>query len=333
MRRRRIFRFGLLMAVACLPMVPANAMSLVGDSTRPSLYHVTPRSASLVTSRPHLPLGLRPRQQLWLNATLGQRVRIAEQLGEEGAREFARAKGWRPIFDGRGRTIPQGLDQVYQGRLRRVHVVEAKGGMGQLGRAYGHPQGSAEWAVKAADRTIRSSKVSLAERKGAQAVLKAASRGYLRVHVVRTSHVLGEPRAVVLEQTVRTSTAGTSAIRVAGKALIVVDVAAVGYSMYVDVGRYRSGEIGGGFLAFKAGLRTGQLGLTMYAVLTPDPTPVTRAVALATAGTLVVIDIASDPIYNAFYRRRAEAARQILQKAEFNERAHVARAQVTVCLD
>ncbi|MCR4412046.1 MAG: hypothetical protein NUV77_06420 [Thermoguttaceae bacterium] len=151
------------------------------------------------------------RQQEWLKATPDQRVRIAEEIGERGARRFAEAKGWEPILDGTEKTIPQGFDQVYRGADGIVHVVEAKGGSSQLGHAYGYPQGSSEWAVEAAKRTLRSTKASAAEKTAAKAVLEAAAAGKLQVHVVHTGHVLGEPTAAVLKQTVGTTRAASKA--------------------------------------------------------------------------------------------------------------------------
>ncbi|MBM4075800.1 MAG: hypothetical protein FJ267_09175, partial [Planctomycetes bacterium] len=135
------------------------------------------------------------RQKQWLNATIDQRRRLAEQLGEEGGRAYAKSKGWEPIHDGTSRGIPQGPDQVYRSADGRVHAIEAKGGTSQLGHAYGHPQGSSEWAVESAKRVMRSPNASTAEKTAAEAVLKAAAQGKLDVHVVRTSHVLGEPTA------------------------------------------------------------------------------------------------------------------------------------------
>ena len=52
---------------------------------------------------------------------------------------------------------------------------------------------------------LRSQNASAAEKTAAEAVLKAAAQGKLSVHVVRTSHVLGEPTAAVLQQSVKVS--------------------------------------------------------------------------------------------------------------------------------
>ncbi len=155
------------------------------------------------------------RQQQWLAATPNERTRLAEALGEDGGRAMAKAKGYEPVFDGIGRTLPQGPDAVYRAADGRRIVYEYKGGSGQLGHAYGHPQGSTEWAVESAKRVLRSPKASKAELEAAREVLKAAARGQLEVHVIRTSHVLGEPTAAVLEQSVKCSNEATRLARTA----------------------------------------------------------------------------------------------------------------------
>jgi hypothetical protein len=145
------------------------------------------------------------KQQAYLNASLGERVRLAERIGDDGARQFAAAKGWTPLFDGTSRKIAQGPDQVYQGADGAVHVIEAKGGSSPLGRAYGFRQGTSEWAVASAKNVLGSSQASPSERSAANAVIEAAARREMSVHVVRTKHVLGEPVAAVLESASRTS--------------------------------------------------------------------------------------------------------------------------------
>jgi hypothetical protein len=145
------------------------------------------------------------RQQEWLDASINERAKLAEAIGEEGAREYAKSKGWTPVQDGNGRSMIHGPDQVYRGPDGTVHVVEAKGGSGQLGKGYGYPQGSSEWAVESARRVLRNPSATEAERTAAMAVLEAAAKGNLEVHVVRTTHVLGEPAATVLEQTTKCS--------------------------------------------------------------------------------------------------------------------------------
>ena len=146
-----------------------------------------------------------PAQREWLNASTGERILIAEKLGENGAMRWARKQGWQPLIESGKRTVPQGPDMVYRAGDGIVHVIEAKGGSGQLGHAYGHPQGSPEWAVKSAERILKSQAANPTEKLAAQAVVEAARDARLQVHVVRTSHILGEPTGVALEQTLRCS--------------------------------------------------------------------------------------------------------------------------------
>ena len=80
------------------------------------------------------------RQQAWLVASMQDRVKLAEGIGEEGVRAMAREKGYQTLFDGLDKLLPQGPDQVYRGQDGWVIAVESKGGTGQLGSAYAvHP--------------------------------------------------------------------------------------------------------------------------------------------------------------------------------------------------
>ena len=145
-----------------------------------------------------------PRQQTW-SSSPAQRVKLAEILGEEGAWDFAAQKGWQPLFDGSNRTFRQGLDQVYQSGDGAIHVIEAKGGRGQLGHAYGYQQGTPQWAVKSAERMLQNPAASAAESIAAKAVLVGAVRERLEVHVVQTRHKFGEPGAPALRQSLRST--------------------------------------------------------------------------------------------------------------------------------
>jgi hypothetical protein len=157
------------------------------------------------TTTTQIPATATPKQRAWVQATPEQRNIIANELGDEGAREFARSRGWKPLFDGTKKSLPQGLDQVYAGQNGEVHAVEAKGGGSPLGRGYGHEQGTPEWAVKAAKRTIESAKASPEQKSAAEAVLRAAKEKMLKVEVIRTKHVQGEPFAAILERSLSTT--------------------------------------------------------------------------------------------------------------------------------
>jgi len=121
---------------------------------------------------------------------------------------------------------------------------------------------------------------------------------------------------------------GNRVVQVTGKtvgtALIVVDVGTNAYFVYVDYGRWQSGDIGGGYFGFKATLRTAQTGLLMWTVFAPDPTPLTRLAALAGAAVLTVADIVSDPFYEAAQAR----TRQLLNNLTRDERYYHCRTQV-----
>jgi len=154
-------------------------------------------------------------QRAWLAASPHERTRLAEKLGDDGARSMAKRLGLQPIYDGLDRTIPQGPDQVYRGSNGRTIVYEAKGGGSPLSRAYGHAQGSPEWAVKSAERLLKSSYTSQLEKGAARQIIDAAANQKLDVHVVRTQHTLGLPMSAVIEaQSATTRSAGKLAKQV-----------------------------------------------------------------------------------------------------------------------
>lgn len=64
---------------------------------------------------------------------------------------------------------------------------------------YGYRQGTPEWAVKAAEKTLGNHAATEVEKAAARSVLNAASEGKLSVHVIRTEHVLGKPTRTVWE--------------------------------------------------------------------------------------------------------------------------------------
>jgi hypothetical protein len=142
------------------------------------------------------------RQRAWLKATPHQRTKLAEKLGDIGARAYAKANKWTVISNGTARKLSIGPDQTYRDSHGIIHVIEAKGGSGQLGHAYGHAQGSITWAIASARQVLRHAHATAAERQGAVAILQAATKGKLHIHVIRTTHVLGEPITTILEQTV-----------------------------------------------------------------------------------------------------------------------------------
>lgn len=172
-------------------------------------------------------------QRSWLNALADQqRARISERIGDDGARAMAKANGYETVFDGFDRLLQQGPDQVYRAGDGRLIVYEAKGGSSPLGSAYGYRQGTPEWAIGSAKHVLKSSKAGPAEKAAAREILDAAVGGKLEVHVVRTRHALGDPKAAIVESVATTT---DDAVRLATSALD--DLARAASSIADDVGR------------------------------------------------------------------------------------------------
>jgi hypothetical protein len=112
--------------------------------------------------------------------------------------------------------------------------------------------------------------------------------------------------------------------KVAGGALVVLDVAAVGYQTYDDVLRYRAGEIGGGYLAAKSSMRGLQLSLAYYTFFAPDPTMVTKIVT----GVAVVVLIVADDVSDRVYEARRDESRRLMESIDRDERFYAARKQL-----
>jgi hypothetical protein len=101
--------------------------------------------------------------------------------------------------------------------------------------------------------------------------------------------------------------------KLASKSLVVLDVGTNAYFTFNDYGRMRSGEIGSEYFGFKAGLRTTQSALTIYALAAPDVTLTTKVVTGAAAVVLLAVDVVSDPFYEAYQARTREVLSQIDQ--------------------
>lgn len=133
-------------------------------------------------------------QQEWLQSSIPDRIKLAEKTGEKGARNWARSQKWKPLLESSDKIVPQGPDAVYLSEDGIAHVIEAKGGTSPLRFAYGYLQGTSEWAVKSAERLLKSANATDLEKRAAYTVLNKAAEGKLEVDVVRTTHVLGELR-------------------------------------------------------------------------------------------------------------------------------------------
>ncbi|MGB9620307.1 MAG: hypothetical protein ACPL7K_07835, partial [Armatimonadota bacterium] len=199
----RVVFFMLLVAVLTGAIEEkANAQAV---AVAPSVEVESPLDVNSPALSDNIP-PLTDRRPEWLEATPEQRLRIAEEIGEEGARVYAKRKGYEVIFDGTGRTVPQGLNQVYRDlRTGEIVVIEAKGGTSPLNQGYGYDQGTPQWAVKAAEQMLRNPRTSLAEQRAGKLVIDAALNNKLRVEHVRTTHAQGRPNQPILEAVRRSS--------------------------------------------------------------------------------------------------------------------------------
>lgn len=119
--------------------------------------------------------------------------RIAEEIGERGARDFAQKQGWDPLLTKADKSAghPQGFDQVWRSSDGKIHVVEAKGGESYLSTGRFGTQGTTEWCVKAAEKTLKNHAATEAEKSVARTVIEAASKGELDIYVLQTPHIQG----------------------------------------------------------------------------------------------------------------------------------------------
>src|SRR6266581_2279163 len=109
-------------------------------------------------------MGLANRRPEYLPAYpygLEGRQRIAEQIGDAGARAYARHMAFDPIYQGepgQGR----GFDQVYKNGRQTV-MVEAKGGSSKPKDYHGFRQGTPEYALAVARDRLQSPTASIRE--------------------------------------------------------------------------------------------------------------------------------------------------------------------------
>lgn len=117
-------------------------------------------------------------------------------IGEEGVERYAAEKRMRTLLSPRGHSIPVGPDSIFWNRSSgKVRVLEAKGGSSALKWTYGLFQGTNANAIRSAGGLLSRSGASRGEMLQAARVIRAAQSGHLETAVVRTSHILGTPRA------------------------------------------------------------------------------------------------------------------------------------------
>jgi hypothetical protein len=146
-----------------------------------------------------LALPLANRRAEYLAANLSGRQHLAEQIGDTAARQYAKLVGYQPLFQG-APGQGKGFDQVYKVG-KQIVVLEAKGGASQPKIYYGHRQGTAQYSLAVARRTLASTRSSPAAKQAATEVLKAYQENRLVVQVASTPHVYGQAQPTVVNTT------------------------------------------------------------------------------------------------------------------------------------
>ena len=174
---------------------PGEQVSMLSETANPTVWSRL-RSGVSETTAAKAPSNQRNHRTRYLAASLGDRVAIAQTIGEEGVEQYASTRRMKQLLGPRGRSVPIGPDSVYWNRASgRVRVIEAKGGSSPPRRTYGSLQGTNANTVRSAGGLLGSGGASVAEKRQAARVLKAAQGGHLESAVVRTPHVLGTPLA------------------------------------------------------------------------------------------------------------------------------------------
>jgi hypothetical protein len=152
-----------------------------------------------------------PKWQVWTQAqvqkwqqatTLKALNAVSEQIGETGMITEAGNLGYKTLLSpGAASGTPQGFDAVYLAPDGTYVIAEAKGGYnGQdldnvLGYGYRCRQGTLEWAKRAAERILKSTKTNSQEQQIAQQIRnRIITKGFpVRVEVFQTEQVNGVP--------------------------------------------------------------------------------------------------------------------------------------------
>ena len=178
------------------PLSPMERTSMLkgvaqGSEVWPALYRYNVQPLANTS----LPSDQRAR---YLAAGLGERVSIAQQIGEEGVERYAARHRLKTLLSPRGLRSPTGPDSVYINRnTGRIIVLEAKGGTSALKWTYGTLQGINSNTIQSARGVLLRSGTTRTEKLAAARVIRAAQDGRLETRVIRTRHVVGVPRSPI----------------------------------------------------------------------------------------------------------------------------------------
>ena len=192
---------GLLLPIAAAAqypntlLTPGEQVSMLAEKANPTIWS---RLQSPVTesTEAKAPSYQRNHRTRYLAGSLGDRVSVAQTIGEEGVEQYASTRRMKQLLGPHGRSVPIGPDSVYWNRTSgKVRVLEAKGGSSPPKWTYGSLQGTNANTVRSAGGLLGSRGAGVAEKLQAARVIKAAQSGHLETAVIRTPHVLGTPLA------------------------------------------------------------------------------------------------------------------------------------------
>ena len=176
-------------------LTPGEQTTMLAETANPTVWS---RIQSRVTesTAATAPSYQRNHRTRYRAAGLGDRVAIAQTIGEEGVEQYASTRRMKQLLGPHGRSVPIGPDTVYWNRSSgRVRVLEAKGGSSPPKWTYRSLQGTNANTVRSAGGLLESRRAGAAEKLQAARVIKAAQSGHLETAVIRTPHILGTPLA------------------------------------------------------------------------------------------------------------------------------------------
>ncbi len=181
-------------AVADIPLTPRELQSALAGASSPGVWsRLYPSGTAQAVVAPLAQGNYRAR---WLSASLGDRVGIAQLIGEQGVARYAGGQRLKTLLSPFGHRARIGPDSIYWNSASgKVQVLEAKGGSSVPKWTYRSLQGTNVNGIRSAAGVLAHRGASWREKLQAARVIKAAQHGHLETGVVRTAHVLGTPRA------------------------------------------------------------------------------------------------------------------------------------------
>ncbi len=129
----------------------------------------------------------------WMNASIPEKIDLAEKIGNQGRARFAFEHGLEKFIGSKG-GIPQGPDSVYwDPQNGNILVLEAKGGLSPLKMSYESRQGTNLNSILSAEYRLSSENAIPKARLADAIVIKAAQQDRLSTAVIRTEHEEGSP--------------------------------------------------------------------------------------------------------------------------------------------